>query len=136
MAGFLGSPKMNFVKGRLERQADGAALTMSEQGLRIALPAARPCAGRDGDEIILGLRPEHVSRANSATPADDHARVEATIELVQPTGSRSYASFRLADQPIVAELQAHDVSRAGEKIRVDINLGRAALFNSETGRAL
>jgi multiple sugar transport system ATP-binding protein len=136
VAGFLGSPRMNFVKGKLESQGDGAALTIGEQGLRIALPAARPCAGRNGDEIILGLRPEHVSRASSAPPADGHARVEATIELVQPTGSRSYASFRLADQPIVAELQAHDVSRAGEKIHVDINLGRAALFDSVTGKAL
>jgi multiple sugar transport system ATP-binding protein len=136
VAGFLGSPRMNFLKGRLERQADGAALRMGDDGPRIALPAGHPPAGRNGDEIILGLRPEHLSRAAPAPPSEGYARVEATIELVQPTGSRSYATFRLADQPIIAELQAHDVSCVGEKIRVDINLARASLFDSETGRAL
>ena len=136
VAGFLGSPRMNFLKGRLERHADGAALRMGEGGPTMALPAGRAPSGGNGDEVILGLRPEHVCRATSAPPADGYARVEATIELVQPTGSRSYATFRLADQPIIAELQAHDVSRAGEQIRVDINLGRAALFDSGTGKAL
>ena len=41
-------------------------------------------------------------------------RYDATIELIQPTGSRSYATFRLAGAPVMAELQAHDVSRPGE----------------------
>ena len=50
--------------------------------------------------------------------ADGQARVESEIELVQPTGSRSYATFRLAGQPAIAELQTQDVSRAGERIRV------------------
>ena len=63
-------------------------------------------------------------------------RVEATIELIQPTGSRSYATFRLAGQAVVAELQAHDVSRPGERISVAINLWRAALFDPATRKAL
>jgi len=55
---------------------------------------------------------------------------------VQPTGSRSYASFRLAGQPVLSELQAHDVSGPGERITIDLNLPRAAVFDPETGRAL
>ena len=90
----------------------------------------------NGAEVILGFRPEHVHRATAAPVADGHARVESTIELVQPTGSRSYATFRLGGQPAIAELQAHDVSRAGERIEVDINLRRAVLFDPATGKAL
>src|SRR5260370_4961871 len=56
VAGFLGSPRMNFLKGTLERQADGAALIMGDDGLRIALPAGRPRAGPNGDQGIPGFR--------------------------------------------------------------------------------
>ena len=56
-------------------------------------------------------------------------RSDATIELVQPTGSRSYATFRLAGAPVMAELQAHDVSRPGERIAIDINMTRASIFD-------
>ena len=95
----------------------------------------RPVAA-NGAEIILGLRPEHVGRAGAGPAAEGYARIEAAIELVQPTGSRSYATFRLADQPVMAELQAHDVSRPGERMCVDINLRHATLFDPATGKAM
>jgi multiple sugar transport system ATP-binding protein len=62
--------------------------------------------------------------------------VNAVIEIVQPTGSRSYATFDLGGQPMLAELQAHDVSRPGETIPIDLNLNRASLFDPATGRAI
>ena len=77
-----------------------------------------------------------MTRATEAAPAPGHARYDATIELIQPTGSRSYATFRLAGAPVMAELQAHDVSRPGERIAIDINMTRASIFDGNTQRAL
>jgi multiple sugar transport system ATP-binding protein len=136
VAGFLGSPRMNFLKGRLERASDGAAVRLGEAGPALALPSGRTPAAGNGAEVILGLRPEHIGRAGAGPLSEGYARIEAAIELVQPTGSRSYATFRLAEQPVMGELQAHDVSRAGERIALDINLRRAALFDPKTGKAM
>ena len=136
VAGFLGSPKMNFLTGRLERGADGACIDLGEGAPKLALPRARDPMAADGAKLILGLRPEHIERVAAGPPAQELVRVEATIELIQPTGSRSYATFRLAGQAVVAELQAHDVSRPGERISVAINLWRAALFDPATRKAL
>jgi multiple sugar transport system ATP-binding protein len=86
--------------------------------------------------VILGFRPEHVRRATADPVPDGEARVESEIELLQPTGSRTYATFRFAGQPAIAELQTQDVGRAGERIKVDINLHRAVLFDPGTGKAL
>ena len=69
-------------------------------------------------------------------PAEGCFRCDATIELIQPTGSRSYATFRLAGAAVMAELQAHDVSRPGEHIQIDINMMRASIFDRHTDRAL
>ena len=136
VGGFLGSPRMNFLRGKLALGAEGAAVRFGEGGPNVPLPAGRARTAANGADVVLGLRPEHVGRAAAGSAPDGYARVEATIELVQPTGSRSYATFRLAGQPVMAELQAHDVSRAGEQIRVDLNLRRAALFDFASGKAL
>jgi len=63
-------------------------------------------------------------------------RYDATIDLLQPTGSRSYATFRLAGASVMAELQAHDVSRPGERLAIDINMNRASIFDAQTERAI
>jgi multiple sugar transport system ATP-binding protein len=137
VAGFLGSPKMNFLRGRITGLAGRLAVDLGENVPELALPPERRLNGAgEGTPVILGLRPEHVGRARGDRPVEGTARLEATVELVQPTGSRSYASFRLAGQPVLAELQAHDVSGPGERITVDLNLRRAAVFDPETGKAL
>ena len=136
VAGFLGSPRMNFVTGRLERTTDGASVALGVDGPKLALPNGRRPEARDGAEVILGFRPEHIERAKGASVAAGHVRVESTIELVQPTGPRSYATIRLGGQPAMAELQAHDVGRIGEPIQIDINLRSAVLFDPASGKAL
>ena len=137
VAGFLGSPKMNFLSGRLARSGGGTAIDLGDDVPLLALPPGRSLNGAaDGAAVILGLRPEHVGRAAGAAPAAGSARLETTIELVQPTGSRSYASFRLGSQPVLSEFQAHDVGGPGERITVDVNLPRATIFDPETGKAL
>ena len=136
VAGFLGSPQMSFLPGRLVRQAGGDQVHLGDRGPVFALPRGRQLdGGADGTAVLLGLRPEHMTRAHG-TPAEGHVAYDATIELVQPTGSRSYATFRLAGEPVMAELQAHDVSRPGEKIAIDINLARASLFDAKSEKAM
>jgi multiple sugar transport system ATP-binding protein len=137
VAGFLGSPKMNFLPAVLARTASGDSIRIGGQEVDLQLPPGRVGNGPpDGAQVILGLRPEHISRAAGAVPALGSVRLQTTIELLQPTGSRSYATFRLGGQPVVAELQAHDVSRPGEAVAMDVNLRRAAIFDAATERAI
>jgi multiple sugar transport system ATP-binding protein len=137
VAGFLGSPQMNFLRGRIVRSADSAALRFDGEDTPLLLPSGRERKSlSDGAEVAVGLRPEHARRGVGVEPVPGVVRIEATIELVQPTGSRSYATFRLAGQPLLAELQAHDVSRPGERIPIDLDLRRAAIFDPQSGKAL
>jgi multiple sugar transport system ATP-binding protein len=137
VAGFLGSPQMNFLSGTLVRNGSGQAIRLDGDGISLTLPQGRALNGAaDGKPVLLGLRPEHMARSVGAAPSEGSARLDAVIELLQPTGSRTYATFRLGGRPVVAELQAHDVSRSGERISIDINLRRAAIFDAATEKAL
>jgi multiple sugar transport system ATP-binding protein len=137
VAGFLGSPQMSFIPAVLSRTAAGDAVRLRDDGTVLPLPSGRQINGaKDGAAVILGLRPEHMSRAGGGAPEPGVARIDAAIELLQPTGSRTYATFRLGGISVNAELQAHDVRKPGDRIPLDINLNRASLFDAETERAI
>jgi multiple sugar transport system ATP-binding protein len=137
VAGFLGSPQMSFVPAVLSRSSSGDVVRLREGGAVLPLPRGRQLNGaKDGDEVILGVRPEHMSRAVGASPDPGLARIDAEIELLQPTGSRTFATFRLGGKAVLAELQAHDVRQPGDRIPIDINLNRASLFDAGTERAI
>ncbi len=137
VAGFLGSPQMNFLRGTLVHDSVTTELRLGDGSVTLKLPPGRSAgAAANGASIILGLRPEHAGRAGPELPGNGTVRVAATIELLQPTGSRTYATFRLAGEAVMAELQAHDVSQPGQQIAIDINLRRASLFDADSGRAL
>jgi multiple sugar transport system ATP-binding protein len=133
VAGFLGSPQMNFIPAQLAQSGGGWAVKVGD-GTSLALPRARDGLA-DGRKVVLGLRPQHVTRANgSGRPG--HQRLGVTVELVQPTGSRAYITFPLGGVPTVAELEPHDVQRPGERIDVDVDMNRAVLIDPETNRVI
>ena len=76
---------------------------------------------------------------NRAIPGDVRtglAHYGATIDLVQPTGARTYATFKLGGSEVVAELQAHDVSQPGERIELVIDMNRVVLIDPSNERVI
>ena len=69
-------------------------------------------------------------------PRPGLADISATVELVQPTGSRTYAEFKLGGVTVVAELEAHDVQRAGEQIELSVDMNRTVLIDPETEQVI
>ena len=128
---------MNFISARVVASNDGLALALAD-GALLPLPAARSqrLADRRDQEILLGVRPEHMSRAGAGSQRPGVITKNVTIELVQPTGSRTYATFRLGGAEVVAELQAHDVSQPGESIDLAIDMNRIVVIDPTSERVL
>ena len=130
VAGFLGSPAMNFVPATLTA-AGNALVVRTRDGTELALPPTRAetMAAHAGRPVVLGVRPEHMSRGGAGEARAGIVRHTVTIDLLQPTGARTYATFRLGDAPVVAELQAHDVSQPGERIELAFDMNRVVLID-------
>ncbi|HEV8647023.1 MAG TPA: ABC transporter ATP-binding protein [Burkholderiales bacterium] len=137
VAGFLGSPAMNFVNATLVSADDGLAVRLGD-GTLLALPAGRQdrLVGKRDQPIVLGLRPEHMSRAVQGDARPGLARYNANIELLQPTGSRTYATFKLGGTEVIAELQAHDVTEINQRVELTANMNRAVLIDPATEKVL
>jgi multiple sugar transport system ATP-binding protein len=129
VAGFIGSPQMNFVP--VEASGDGGALVLRDgttlplEGTR--LPATAPRA------LTLGVRPTHIVPPSGDAARRGHVRRVIRVDLIQPTGARSFVTFRLGDTPVTAEVGAHDVRAVGQDMEVDIDLARAILIDPATG---
>ena len=128
VAGFLGSPKMNFLPATL----NGNTATLSD-GTKLALVGKRD--GKAKQAVILGIRPQHIALSGKRV-AMGHAQVKVTVELVQPTGSRVQVAFPLGGKSVVAELESRDVSKPGEKISIDIDMARAIVIDPQTEKVI
>ena len=133
VAGFLGSPPMNFVPCRLE----GGELLFAD-GRRLALPSAKLArlAQWQGRALMLGIRPEHFGRAEGSIARAGQVPLRVVIDLVQPTGTRTYATFRLGEAEVSAELPAHAVEAPGTELALLVDLDRAILLDPQTERVI
>jgi multiple sugar transport system ATP-binding protein len=124
VAGFIGSPAMNFLSGTI--RANAHAEFMGPGGARF--PLAGAAAGSDGRPVIYGVRPEHL------TIADDG--VEAEIQVVEPTGSEIQVVAKIGGQEIIAVFRERHQFKPGEKIRLKPDPRFVHLFDEPTGKKL
>jgi len=96
VAGFLGSPAINFIPAELAAEHGALSLRLKD-GRRLDLPPARAAGlvARAGKPAILGIRPEHMALDRGGNARPGFVMQEVMIDLVQPTGSRLYGTFML-----------------------------------------
>jgi multiple sugar transport system ATP-binding protein len=137
VAGFLGSPKMNFVPAGLVDLAGEIALKLND-GAALALPPGRRerYKGAIGQDVVLGLRPEHMARSRDGVAVAGHVRTMAVVDLIQPTGSRTYITFSLGGVAVMAEVGAHEAGKPGEPMAIDLDMNRAVLIDPRTNRVI
>jgi len=121
VAGFIGSPAMNFLSGRLK--VNGHAAFESDGGF--VLPIADAPAASDGRPLICGVRPEHLSIDPNGLPAE--------VVVVEPTGSETQVVARHGGQEITCLFRERITAKPGESIRISANPALVHLFDPASG---
>ena len=124
VAGFIGSPAMNFLKGTV--RVNGSAMFEGPNGVK--LPVANAPASANGAAAVYGIRPEHF------TLADDGA--EAEIVVIEPTGSETQVFAKLGGEEVVAVFRERHQFKPGEKIKLRPDPKLVHLFDAATGKRL
>jgi len=141
VAGFIGSPPMNFLHGSLI--GTGEHLTFREKvsygstgpvEIKITDDMSRRLAGRQDQEIVLGIRPEHLSEITPNEPAG----FETTVDVVEPMGAETFLHVHTAGHTLMirsdAEESAHAQTGQRKKFRADS--AKACFFDPASGAAL
>jgi multiple sugar transport system ATP-binding protein len=129
VAGFMGSPAMNFLPARLVGSGSSQTVEL-EQGVQLSL--ARHVTAAEGKSIIVGIRPEHLSRdqGNAANA------FESVVSLVEPTGSETHVVSQFGKTDIISSFAPSKAPKLGETVRLAVDMDRVCLFDAETGQAM
>jgi multiple sugar transport system ATP-binding protein len=124
VAGFLGSPSMNFIDGT---QRDGTFVTTTGA----ALPLAAAYSENDGRAMVYGIRPEHLDLVSGSVEG-----LEAEVVVIEPTGSETQLFARVGGQEIVAIFRERHEFAPGQKIRLKPRASAVHLFDQTSGKRI
>jgi multiple sugar transport system ATP-binding protein len=135
VAGFIGSPAMNFIPCRLEEESGRMAIKVGDIALPVAEERARRYRTqvRDG-RLLLGLRPEHLTEARPHEANVVH--FEAMIEVTEPMGMETMVFFDLAGTEVCGRINPNAPANPGQPLRMAAHLGNMHLIEEASGRVL
>ncbi|MDX1604578.1 MAG: TOBE domain-containing protein, partial [Candidatus Competibacterales bacterium] len=141
VAGFMGSPSMNFIRCELTESADRLALRLDNPAGAFDLPvpgaAAEKLRTAGSREIILGLRPEHITDAAGSDDRQDGNHVApCRVEITEPTGPDTLVFIQLNDGKVVCRARPDNVRGPGESMDLMFNLAKAVYFDPQSERRL
>jgi multiple sugar transport system ATP-binding protein len=128
VAGFIGSPAMNFLEGEVA-QANGRASVRGREGLTLPLSGAGAPAP-EGTPVVYGVRPEHFALA------EDGEGLPAQVVVVEPTGAEILVFCRVAGKEVQVAFKERHAFRPGDQIRLRPNLEALHLFDAQSGQRL
>ena len=138
VAGFIGSPPMNLIKGKIQKRDGGLFFVENADSSALRLPlcgAVEALAAKYGDrEVVLGIRPEQISnepRSNIVmTP------VTLKVEIAEPMGSESLVYLKTGAGSIIARIQGDRIFHLGEDVVAHFDMDRVTLFDPKTENVL
>jgi len=135
VAGFIGSPPMNFFDCHMLPAGTGLALRLAD-GTEVTLPddRARRYADWKGKPMVFGIRPEDLGLATDA--ADPARRMPVEIAVAEPLGADTLLYFRLGDTFACARVDPHAPTQVGQKVTLAPDLAHMHLMEPESGRVV
>jgi multiple sugar transport system ATP-binding protein len=138
VAGFIGSPAMNFFSGKIEA-GEVPVFAESSVGLRLTLPEqfGRRVTSYADRGITLGIRPEHIYDARRCEGAEVKVKVKARVEVVEPMGNEVYVYFSTNPATMcVARINAAEEPETGREMEIVFDTAKVHLFDAETGEVV
>jgi multiple sugar transport system ATP-binding protein len=134
VAGFIGSPAMNFANVRIA--AENGALWATSEGIRLKMPEALSArlGPQTGRELTIGVRPEDLRIANGADAAD--MSIEAVVEVIERLGSEILLDVAVGEGSMVASVEPTAGAKVHERLRLAINPLRLHFFDNDSEAAI
>ncbi|MDD5085348.1 MAG: sn-glycerol-3-phosphate ABC transporter ATP-binding protein UgpC [Candidatus Omnitrophica bacterium] len=131
VAGFIGSPPMNFIDGIIVKQ-NGALHFMDKSfRLKVLENTTAVLAPYTGKPVVLGIRPEDIYDKLFAQHASDEFTIVATVEVAEPMGSEVYLYLTAGGNSFVARVNAHDTAAENQDLQVVFDMTKAHFFDPE-----
>ena len=137
VAGFIGSPPMNLLKGKVQKRNGSLFFSESAEKNALTFPlegSLQTIASKYVDkDIIFGIRPENISnelKEGSSTP------ISLTVDIAEPMGSESLVYLKAGTGNLIARIHGEHLFHLGEEVTVQLDLDKVSLFDVETEKVI
>jgi len=136
VAGFIGSPAMNFLRAKLVSR--NGAVELDAGAFRLPVPADVAPAAKQwvGHDVVFGIRPEDIQDRALWRDAPPEWTVRATVDVHEPIGSDIILHLTVGEHIVIARVDAHSEARMGRPAEVVFNMRKLHLFAPETSQAI
>jgi multiple sugar transport system ATP-binding protein len=140
VAGFIGSPPMNFFRGSIERRDN--ALWFVEQSsepgatkgfsIRVGSAMADKLAGHVGQPVVFGSRPEDINDRRLLAQADPSATISATVDVVEPMGAEIYLYLKSSQHGFISRVASRETAAVNDRIEMVFDMNKCHFFDAKT----
>ena len=135
VAGFMGSPQMNFLDAVVEINGDQVHLVIAEKH-KIALPPAKAKklidGGYNGRTVVMGIRPEDVHDSEAMIEANPNAVLSSTVNVYELLGAEVFLYFDIDKFPMIARVNPRTTVRPGDDVKFALDVEKIHVFDKET----
>ena len=138
VAGFMGSPQMNFIDGTLAKEGERYSFRFGRYDVPIPKGKGGDDALKDyaGKSVVLGVRPEHVHDEPDFLAKAAEGVVEADVEVTELMGAETYLYLKCEGNSITARVEPASAPKTGDRIRIAFDLAKLHLFDKGTEKAI
>ena len=145
VAGFIGTPQMNFITGKLVKKDDGMFINFGNTSIKLPPDKANNPALKEyiDQDVVMGIRPEHVHDEPMYIANMPDSLMDATVDVTELMGAEIYLYLAFEGQDdatggktIIARVSSRSQSRAGDQIKVAIDAERIHIFDKDTERCI
>lgn len=132
VAGFIGSPPMNFVTGKIIKKDSKLFFSEGDFTVKIVEDMYKKLGHYEGKEIVFGIRPEDIHDKLFTSLASPENTVKAVVEIVEPMGSEVYLYVTAGKSSLIARVGGHDRPEVHQDMDLVFDMSKAHFFNKDT----
>ncbi|NTV51524.1 MAG: sn-glycerol-3-phosphate ABC transporter ATP-binding protein UgpC [Candidatus Firestonebacteria bacterium] len=136
VAGFIGSPSMNFMDGSIIKKKDNLYFSEENFTVKVHEDHASSLESYIGRDIILGIRPEDIYDKVYASNASPDNTITATVEVVEPMGAEAYLYLTTGKSPFIARVDSYEQLEVNQDIDLVFDMTKSHFFDRETGQTI
>ncbi len=136
IAGFIGSPPMNFLKGNIVPHNGGLAFADKAIRLKILKQHEKHLSEYVNREVYFGIRPEDIYDKLFAQDASEEFTITATVDIVEPMGAEIFIYFTVGRNSFIARVDNQDTASARQDLQVVFDMSKAHFFDIESEKAI
>ncbi|PKM51030.1 MAG: sugar ABC transporter ATP-binding protein [Firmicutes bacterium HGW-Firmicutes-7] len=134
VAGFIGSPQMNFIVTKVEKVQESICLVFGSQS--VVLPDGKAKAlingGYINKEVVMGIRPEDIHDTQLFVEASDRSTIQAKVNVTELLGAEIFLYLSVENNEITAKVDPRSTAQPGDAIELALDLNKLHIFDKET----